>query len=182
MSHSIMLSVNRSLLLLVAFLCGCTAGKAPVVTPPIPKAPVRATKLPARSMAKSLWKDPVIVTNNPMVHLGWKPSPSVGVSGYYLCWGLASGQATNRLDSGNVTNLFLGDLVSGYTYYFTVVAYSSYGDEAPPSNEVNWTEAEKKRAVTVATQWSSNMVDWIEVRRDTNYLDGTVGFWRLKIE
>jgi hypothetical protein len=99
-----------------------------------------------------------------------------------MCWGLASGQTTNRLDSGNVTNLFLGDLVPGYTYFFTVVAYSSYGDEAPPSNEVNWTATEEKKAATVISQWSSNMVDWIEVRRDTNTLTGDAGFWRLKIE
>jgi hypothetical protein len=82
---------------------------------------------------------PAIATSSPgMVTLGWKPSPSAGVSGYYLCWGLASGQTTNRLDAGSVTNVSLTSLATGPTYYFTVVAYSSFGDEAPPSNEVSY--------------------------------------------
>ena len=83
---------------------------------------------------------PTITTTSPgMVRLGWKPSPSANVSGYYLCWGLATGQCTNRLDAGSVTNVSVTDIVSGPIYYFTVVAYSSFGDEAPPSNEVNYT-------------------------------------------
>jgi hypothetical protein len=73
-----------------------------------------------------------------MVRLGWKPSPSAGVAGYYLCWGLGTGQCTNRLDAGSVTNVAVADLLTGPTYYFTVVAYSAYGDEAPPSNEVSY--------------------------------------------
>ena len=82
---------------------------------------------------------PAITTNLPgMVRLGWRPSPSANVSGYYLCWSFASGQCTNRLDAGSVTNVSLTDLISGPTYYFTVVAYSSFGDEAPPSNEVSY--------------------------------------------
>ena len=82
---------------------------------------------------------PNITTNSPgMVRLGWKPSPSAGVAGYYLCWGLATGQCTNRLDAGSVTNVAVADLIIGPTYYFTVVAYSAFGDEAPPSNEVSY--------------------------------------------
>jgi hypothetical protein len=172
-------------MLLVASLCGCTHREAPIVPKMIqtvPQPPRIVPKAPKGSVAKSLWKDPVIVTNNPMVHLGWKPSPSAGVSGYYMCWGLESGRTTNRLDSGNVTNVFLGSLNPGYTYYFTVVAYSAYGDEAPPSNEVNWTVTEEKKKIVTVTQWSSNLVDWIEVRRSTNDLTGEAGFWRLKIE
>ena len=72
------------------------------------------------------------------VRLDWKPSPSDIVAGYYLCYGFRSGQCTNRLDAGSVTNANVAGLVSGSTYYFTVVAYSSYGDEAPPSNEVSY--------------------------------------------
>jgi hypothetical protein len=81
---------------------------------------------------------PTITTNSPgMVRLGWKPSPSSNVAGYYLCWGFASGQCTNRLDAGNVVKSSLIGLLAGPTYYFTVVAYSAFGDEAPPSNEVS---------------------------------------------
>lgn len=167
--------------LLAASLCSCSTPEVRLAPPPLPKPVVKPVK-PAGAVAKSLWKDPVIVTNNPMVHLGWKPSPSANVSGYFMCWGLASGQTTNRLDTGNVTNVFLGDLLPGYTYYFTVVAYSSFGDEAPPSNEVNWTVGEEKRSIVITTLWSSNMVDWIEFRRETNVIQGDIGFWRLRID
>ena len=99
-----------------------------------------------------------------------------------MCWGLATGQTTNRLDTGNVTNVFLGKLMTGHTYYFTVVAYSSFGDEAPPSNEVNWTVTGEQRTVILTTLWSSNMVDWAEIRRETNTIQGDIGFWRLRID
>jgi len=34
----------------------------------------------------------------------------------------------------------------------------------------------------LVSQWSTNMVDWQEVRRETNAINGNLGFWRLKIE
>jgi hypothetical protein len=73
------------------------------------------------------------------IRLGWLPSPSPEASGYYVCWGLASGQCTNRMDAGNVTETGVGGMEPGVAYFFTVVAYSDLGDEAPPSNEVSTT-------------------------------------------
>jgi hypothetical protein len=91
---------------------------------------------PASLLGQSV---PTITTNSPgMVRLGWKPSPSENVAGYFLCWGFASGQCTNRLDAGNVTTVNVAGLQPGVTYFFTVIAYSAFGDEAPPSNEVSY--------------------------------------------
>jgi hypothetical protein len=73
-----------------------------------------------------------------LVSLGWNSSPSTNVSGYYLCWGLASGACTNHLDVGNLTSATVGGLAPKVTYYFTVVAYDYRGDMAPPSNEVSY--------------------------------------------
>jgi len=101
------------------------------------------------------------------VQLGWCPSPSAGVAGYHVYYGigaitnwtpdvvryldtnnpcagkvlLQAGQNwfrayTNTLDVGNVTQCTVSNLLPGVTYYFTVEAYSSYGDVAPYSNEV----------------------------------------------
>jgi Fibronectin type III domain len=70
------------------------------------------------------------------VNLAWTPSPSTNVTGYFLNWGLASGQCTNQLDVGNVTNTTVAGLTTGVTYYFNVVAYDAAGDQAPPSNEL----------------------------------------------
>ncbi len=70
------------------------------------------------------------------VSLGWTASPSTNVTGYFLNWGLLSGQCTNQLDVGNVTNTTVSGLASNTTYYFNVVAYDAAGDQAPPSNEL----------------------------------------------
>lgn len=71
------------------------------------------------------------------VTLAWKPSPSA-VTGYYLSWGLVSGQCTNRLETGVVTNATVGRLETGVTYYFTVAAHDDLGRVSVPSNEVKY--------------------------------------------
>ena len=71
-----------------------------------------------------------------VVSLSWNPSPSPTVKGYLLNWGLASGQCTNKLDVGNVTNTTVSGLATNATYYFNLVAYNNAGDQAPPSNEI----------------------------------------------
>src|ERR1043166_29132 len=80
-------------------------------------------------------------TNAPLsthlVNLGWIPSPD-SVLGYFLDWGLASGDCTERLDAGNVTSVTLGGLETNITYYFSVVAYDDSGQESPPSNEAEY--------------------------------------------
>jgi hypothetical protein len=70
------------------------------------------------------------------VTMAWNSSPDGNVVGYFLCWGLTSGQCTNRLDVGNATSGTLGELQPGVVYYLTVVAYDGVGRESPPSNEV----------------------------------------------
>jgi hypothetical protein len=72
------------------------------------------------------------------VTLAWNPSPSTGALGYYVCAGVASGQYTNRVDVGNVTNATLSGLQKNTTYYLTVVAYGTQSQESPPSNEVQY--------------------------------------------
>jgi hypothetical protein len=82
---------------------------------------------------------PLFLTNGvsgPVVNLAWTPSPSPVASGYFLNWGSASGQCTNQLDAGNITNVTVAGMVAGVNYYFNVVAYDATGDQAPPSNEL----------------------------------------------
>ena len=68
----------------------------------------------------------------------WNPSPDTNVAGYFLCWGLASGQCTNLFDFGNVTEATLGSLQTNVAYFFTVVAYDAAGNRADPSNEIQY--------------------------------------------
>lgn len=70
--------------------------------------------------------------------LGWDPSPDPAASGYFLCWGYAADQCTNRLDVGNVTNAWVAGLSLGQVYWFEVVAYDAAGDQAVPSNEISY--------------------------------------------
>jgi hypothetical protein len=74
----------------------------------------------------------------PQVILGWNPSPDPNVVGYNLCWGVASGTCTNLFDVGNITNTVVSGFSTNLTYYFTVVAYDQAGDQATPSNEVQF--------------------------------------------
>jgi hypothetical protein len=72
------------------------------------------------------------------VSLAWDPSPDITVVGYFLCWGLASGQSTNQLDAGALTSAMVGGFTTNTMYYFDVVAYNSVGQQADPSNEVQY--------------------------------------------
>ena len=81
-------------------------------------------------------------TNQPpsglQIVTGWNPSPDTTVVGYYLGWGLASGQCTNLIEVGNVTTATLGGLATNVPYYFTVVAHDALDQRAPPSNEIQF--------------------------------------------
>ena len=90
-------------------------------------------------------------TNQPSsgaeVSTGWNPSPDTNVTGYFLCWGLASGQCTNFIDVGDVTNATLGGLTTNTWYYFNVVAHDDGGDQAVPSNEIQYMATNQVSAV-----------------------------------
>lgn len=71
--------------------------------------------------------------------LGWSPSPDTNVTGYLICWGLASNACTNQLDAGAVTNASLAGFVAHTVYYFKLVAYDELGQQTDPSNLVQYT-------------------------------------------
>jgi len=94
-------------------------------------------------------------TNDPpsptSVSVGWSPSPSTNTAGYFLCYGLASGDCLNRLDVGNATSATVGGLQTNVTYFFTVIAYDLIGRESEPSNEVAYDPPADLPAVTGPT-------------------------------
>ncbi|HEX3627573.1 MAG TPA: fibronectin type III domain-containing protein [Verrucomicrobiae bacterium] len=69
------------------------------------------------------------------VSLGWNPSPSAGVTGYYIYFG--SSTNINNMTPVPVgpgsTNLAIGGLVNGQTYYFTATSHDSAFDQSSPS-------------------------------------------------
>lgn len=76
------------------------------------------------------------------VTLAWDPSPDTNVAGYYLCYGLNSGNytITNTL-SGPITNSVVSGLETGKVYFFAVAAYSADGLMSDFSNEVTYTNS-----------------------------------------
>jgi hypothetical protein len=81
----------------------------------------------------------------------WSPSPSPGVAGYALYWGVTSDACTNRLALGNVTNVTLGGFRAKVTYHFAVAAYDQAGDESLWSNAIQYSlpDASPSRPVPV---------------------------------
>lgn len=89
------------------------------------------------------------------VSLGWNPSPSTNVTGYYIYYGPSSGNYTNVVPVSNVTNVTIRGLVSGQTYYFAATAYNSSYQTGGFSSELSVT------AGTVATQAAAGFLSAI---------------------
>jgi hypothetical protein len=125
-----MIGVFRSALCVLLLSFGQLALSVPTaVASPLLSASTN-TPAPTNGAQSDLVGLPTTVT------MAWNSSPDGNVAGYFLCWGLASGQCTNRLDVGNATSGVLSGLQPDVVYYLTVVAYDGAGRESPPSNEV----------------------------------------------
>ncbi len=62
--------------------------------------------------------------------LAWNASPSSGVTGYVIWYGLASGVYTNSVAVGNQTTATVTGLLADTRYYFAVKAVSAGGTSA----------------------------------------------------
>jgi hypothetical protein len=72
------------------------------------------------------------------VTLAWDPSTNIDVSGYNIYYGSSSGNYTNQVSVGNVTNVTISDLLEGVTYFFAATASGTSGLESDPSNEISY--------------------------------------------
>ena len=150
-------------------LLGCATPKPAVfgpVPPPLPPRPIRKV---------------MVLTQSPFsVTLAWTAADST-VDGYNVYQGHLPGAYTNVTRAG-LTNRLTMDTSAGETSYFTITS-TSEGLESDYSNEIGYTSADVEvQTRIVTTQWSTNMINWVDVRRDTNIVSGSSGFWRLKIE
>ena len=81
---------------------------------------------------------PAPAVASPSVRLTWAASSSPDIAGYNVYYGLDSGVYTTVLSSGAATELNIGALEEGLTYYFAVTAYISAGQESGLSNEASY--------------------------------------------
>ena len=72
------------------------------------------------------------------VALAWNTSPSLGVTGYRVHYGAASGSYTNSVVVGNLTTGTVSGLAGGVTYFFAVAAYNASGPESDLSNSFSY--------------------------------------------
>lgn len=70
--------------------------------------------------------------------LSWDSSGNLNAAGYKIYYGTASGNYTNWIDVGNVTNAAISGLAADTTYYFAATTYDSYGNESSYSNEATY--------------------------------------------
>jgi len=73
------------------------------------------------------------------VQLGWQPSPTPGIQGYYVHYGTQSGSYDNVLWVPNGTQVSIMGLTESATYYFAVTALGSSGTESVFTPEVPFT-------------------------------------------
>ncbi|MEO5914223.1 MAG: Ig-like domain-containing protein [Luteolibacter sp.] len=74
--------------------------------------------------------------SNLTLSLAWNAVPEANIQGYRVYVGTASNQYSRQYNTGNVTTIPVGELLSGQTYYFAVKAISSTGIEGQPSDEL----------------------------------------------
>lgn len=73
------------------------------------------------------------------VTLGWNPSPSPDVQGYFVYYGTQSGIYDTSIWVQGDTQVDIYNLVQGVTYYFAVTTVNSSGLESAPSAEMSYT-------------------------------------------
>jgi Fibronectin type III domain len=71
------------------------------------------------------------------VTLGWNPSPSSGVSGYFIYYGTSSGNYTLQVPVYGSTNLTINGLTSGQTYYFAATSFDSNYNQSAYTPEIS---------------------------------------------
>jgi hypothetical protein len=86
---------------------------------------------------------------------GWDPNTETNIAGYRLYYGTASGNYTQSVDVGNVTQATLSGLTGGSTYYAAVAAYNTAALEGTKSTEVSFTAAVTTPASTPVVSLTS---------------------------
>lgn len=120
---------------------------------------------------------PFLVVSNPSpsVQLAWNPTTTPGATNYTVYYGVGSGQYTNKVAVGIVTNSTVILPARGVTYFFAVTVQVG-GLESQFSNEVNFTPANPpapptQKPLTVITVMKSTTPTGVFVDSGMNWSD-----------
>jgi hypothetical protein len=73
------------------------------------------------------------------LNVAWSAIPDTNVVGYKVYYGTVSGQYTNVIVAGNVTNISISGVHTGNTYYFAATSYNAAGWESDYAAEISFT-------------------------------------------
>jgi hypothetical protein len=82
------------------------------------------------------------------ITLSWVANPDTNVVGYKVFYGTTSQVYTTNIVAGNVTNLIVGGLTAGTTYYFAATSYDAAGDQSGYSAETSGTATDPTPTLT----------------------------------
>ncbi len=98
------------------------------------------TITPARGssvgMSVTLLVSAAVSTSRTTTTLNWKPNIEPDLAGYKLYQGTTYGVYDYPIAVGNVTSYMVSSLEVGKTYFFSMTAYDTSGNESPHSNVV----------------------------------------------
>ena len=103
------------------------------------------------------------------VTLVWNRSPGTNIAGYNLYVGAATRSYTNKINTGNSTNVTIGNLTTNATYFFAATAYDSNGLESDYSNEISYRAGSGPSGTNAPPKTNVLTVNFI-VRTATNIL------------
>lgn len=81
---------------------------------------------------------PLTAAAHQSVALSWNPSALTNVVGYKIYVGTTSQSYYTNLNAGSLTNINLGGLNSGTTYYVAASTYDASGTESALSSEISF--------------------------------------------
>jgi hypothetical protein len=121
-----------------------------------------------------------LMVNAQSVKLAWDASPSVGVSGYRLHYGLVAGNYTFVTNVGLVRTQTVV-LPHPGRWFFAATAVCTNGIESDFSNEVQWDVKPAAPAVhgetwvrlTPVIERSTNLTDWVSVQGAPTWFHAT---------
>ena len=88
--------------------------------------PVALTVAPASSGGSGT----ASTSGGPLTTISWAANTETDLAGYRVYVGTSPGSYNTTIDVGKVTSYSLANLKSGVTYYFTVTAYDTSGNES----------------------------------------------------